>query len=93
MNQLKIVTAVLTLGFAMAIATPVQAKSHAPRHPGYHSQAQVIGVDTGAEGVSGDRAQALRECEAKAGRFTDYAWGNYQSYQLRACMAEHGQPE
>ena len=93
MNQLNIVTAVLALGFAVAIATPVQAKSHAVRHPGYHSHAQAIGVDMGAEGVSGDRAQALRECEAKAGKFTDYAWGNYQSYQLRACMAEHGQLE
>ena len=35
----------------------------------------------------------LGKCDAKAGRFTDYAWGNYQSYQLRSCMAEHGQPE
>jgi hypothetical protein len=28
---------------------------------------------TGAEGMSGDRAHALGKCDAKAGRFTDYA--------------------
>jgi hypothetical protein len=43
--------------------------------------------------VSAARAEALRECNAVANKFAQYTWGNYQSDQLRACMAMHGQPE
>jgi hypothetical protein len=50
-------------------------------------------AQTGEFGISAARAEALRECNAVANKFAQYTWGNYQSDQLRACMARHGQPE
>ena len=79
----------LSLTFA-AIATPVLAKSGAAHH-GFSARAQAIEVLD--EGVSPDRAKALRECSARIGGFKGY---NQQATPLniyRTCMTEHGQPE
>jgi hypothetical protein len=43
--------------------------------------------------MSSARAAALRDCNAKAGKFTQHVWGNHQIDIYRACMAQHGQQE
>jgi hypothetical protein len=49
--------------------------------------------DRSDSGVGAARAEALRECNARARPFLDKDWGENQSDIYRACMAEHGQPE
>jgi hypothetical protein len=44
-------------------------------------------------GVDAARAAALRQCNAKAEKYTIYTWGEVQLQVYRACMAEHHQPE
>jgi len=44
-------------------------------------------------GVDAARAKALRECNAKAEKYSLAAWGNVQLQVYRACMAEHHQME
>ena len=39
------------------------------------------------------RAAAIHECSQRAAAYTEHTWGNMDSDQYRACMAEHGQPE
>jgi len=84
-------TAALALGLAVAAtAMPALAKSRAT-HPGHAARAQAIeGV---IDGVSPDRARALRECNDRVASFRDYAWGVTQIELYRSCMAQHGQPE
>ena len=43
--------------------------------------------------MSGARAQALRQCNAQAGKMSQYTWGDHQIDSYRACMAQHGQQE
>ena len=43
--------------------------------------------------IATSRTEALRQCNAKARTFAHYLWGNYQDYQYRACMAQHGETE
>ena len=43
--------------------------------------------------MSGARAQALRQCNAQAGKMSQYTWGDHQIDNYRACMAQHGQQE
>jgi hypothetical protein len=43
--------------------------------------------------ISPQRAQAIHECSVLADRYPEYLWGNMESYQYGACMAEHGQEE
>ena len=43
--------------------------------------------------VSDARAEALRECNARAAPFLNKDWGVGQDAIYRACMAEHHQPE
>jgi hypothetical protein len=50
-------------------------------------------AQTGEFRISAARAEALRECNALANKFVQYTRGNTQGDQLRACMAQHGQPE
>jgi hypothetical protein len=45
------------------------------------------------EHISAARAAALQECNARAEKYLQHTWGNYQLYVYRACMAEHGQAE
>jgi hypothetical protein len=43
--------------------------------------------------MSAARAQALRECNLAAQKYTQHTWADVQIYTYRACMAEHGQQE
>jgi hypothetical protein len=43
--------------------------------------------------ISGARAEALRECNARAQPYLNRDWGVRQDAVYRACMAEHHQPE
>ena len=43
--------------------------------------------------VSNARAEALRECNARAQPYLEKDWGVRQDDIYRACMAEHHQPE
>jgi hypothetical protein len=45
------------------------------------------------DGMSGGRTKALRDCNATAGKFTQYTWGATQLDQYRACMSQHGEQE
>jgi hypothetical protein len=94
MINFKNATIAVALGLTlMVVASPAMAKS--VHHHGYNARAQQIetGVGEGDGFVSRDRAQALRQCNEAARKFLDYTWGDFQSYQMRACMSEHGQPE
>ena len=89
----KTATAV-AIGFALAAAaTPALAK-HRTMHPGYNARAEAPSEAIGGmPDATGGRAGVLRECNKEASKFLEYTWGDFQSYQRRACMAEHGQPE
>jgi hypothetical protein len=86
------VTAALVLGVALAGATPALAAQRI-HHPGYAARAQAIPSDIRDGEVSRQRAAALRECNGKADKFSQYAWGNFSSDEYRACMAQHGENE
>ena len=43
--------------------------------------------------IATSRTEALRKCNANAGKFLHYLWGNYQDYQYRACMYQHSATE
>jgi hypothetical protein len=43
--------------------------------------------------VSNARAEALRECNARAQPYVNRDWGVRQDDIYRACMTEHNQPE
>jgi hypothetical protein len=89
MIDFKNAAAVLALTLVVsAAATSAWAKERAG-HPGYAARAQAMGDGS----MTGDRARALRECEDKASSFKQYTWGNFQRYQMWACMTERGQPE
>jgi hypothetical protein len=88
-------TVALALALAVsAAAAPALAKQRVS-HPGYAARAQAVPGEAGvgAEGMSGHRAQVLRECNDTAGKFTQYTWGNMSADQYRACMAQHGEAE
>ena len=79
---------VLALGVALA-SFPVVAAS-AAQPPGYDARAQAPAV--GGE-ISLHRAQTLRQCSNANAKTLNYVWGDMQSDQLRACMAQHGEVE
>jgi hypothetical protein len=84
----KISTLLLGVGVALAAASPALARNNA--RPGYDARAQ---APAAAGEISPHRAQALRECNAASAKTLDYVWGDMQSDQLRACMAERGEVE
>jgi hypothetical protein len=43
--------------------------------------------------ASTSRAQALQDCNAEAGKYSEHLWGNVGRDIYRACMANRGQPE
>jgi hypothetical protein len=45
------------------------------------------------EGMSSSRAQALKGCNAEAGKYKQYVWGDYEINAYRACMAQRDQQE
>jgi hypothetical protein len=92
MNMKKLLTAIALAGL---IATPAFAASshhqttlsarplymYAPGPSGDYAPAQ-----------SGDaRADALRECNEAAGKWSEQAWESTQSAVYGTCMTEHGQ--
>ena len=84
---------IAAVGVALTVASaPALAKSGAA-HPGYAARAQAVEVVAPPDGVSRERAKALRECNALVAPFKDYTWGNTQSDVYRSCMTQHGQPE
>jgi hypothetical protein len=49
--------------------------------------------EEGGAAMSAARAQAIHECNAKAGKYIEHTWGDNEVYIFRSCMAEHGQQE
>jgi hypothetical protein len=93
--MLKTATAAVAIGFALAAAaTPALAK-HRAMHPGYNARAEAPASEATGDtsDAKGGRTGVLQECNKEASKFLEYTWGEFQSYQRRACMAEHGQPE
>jgi hypothetical protein len=43
--------------------------------------------------MSAARASAIHECSVMADKSFNYLWGDTESDQYRACMAQHGQQE
>jgi hypothetical protein len=92
MRAFNTVTLAVTLGLATAFAaSPALAKKREPA--GYSARAEAIGPDTGGLTMSGARAAAIRDCNEKAASLRDYTWGDQQSDQYRACMAQRGEQE
>jgi hypothetical protein len=87
MIDLRTPAAALALAFAVAAASPAQARTV---HPGHAARAQAIG---GAIGAAAHRSEALRACNAQANRYVQYTYGNMQSSVYRACMTERGEAE
>jgi hypothetical protein len=46
-----------------------------------------------SEEMSSNRAQALKDCNAQAGKYIEHTWGDVEIYTYRSCMAKHGQQE
>ena len=46
-----------------------------------------------SEGMSSSRASSIHDCNAQAGKFKQYVWGDYEIDKYRACMAQHHQEE
>ena len=46
-----------------------------------------------SEGMSGARAAAIHDCDARVAKFKQYVWGDYEIDKYRACMTKHGQEE
>jgi hypothetical protein len=97
MINCKNFTVALALGLAAAAATPALAKERVTQ-PGYAARAQAspgqaTPGDVGGDGMSSQRAKALRECNDMAGKYSQSTWGNVSSDQYRACMAQHGENE
>ena len=46
-----------------------------------------------SEGMSSERAAAIRDCNVQAGEYKQYLWGDYEIDVYRACMAQRGQQE
>ena len=85
-------TAALAVALTV-ISAPALAQGRA-NHAGFaaRAQAQIQNVIT-QDGVSSERAQALRACNALAAPFKDYTWGNTQADLYRSCMTQRGQQE
>ena len=79
--------------FAVALtlaSAPAFAKSQlSPAARAAHAQA----FEAVQDGISLDRAQALRECNGQVFSLKNYTWGNTQTDLYRSCMTQHGQPE
>ena len=79
--------AVFALAAAMAaFAAPTSAPAQS-----FEANLEAIGPALAAR--AGARAEALRECNARSERMTNYTWGMQQSDVYRACMTQRGQVE
>jgi hypothetical protein len=80
-----------TLAIAIAaMATPALAAKRV--HPGYEANAQAIGP-VESDGMSAQRADALRQCNTQSNKLLQKDWGVMQTEVLNACLAQHGQQE
>jgi hypothetical protein len=88
------ITMAMALGLALGLAaTPALARSSG-MSAGYDARAEVPTGDIGGiGGISAHRAQALRQCNERSASKRDYTWGDTQSDEIRACMAQHGEGE
>jgi hypothetical protein len=43
--------------------------------------------------MRGSRQNALRDCNAKAGKLTQHSWADHQIQVYRSCMSDQGQQE
>ena len=84
-------TAALAVALAV-VSVPALAKSRAS-HVGRLVLEQSIEGATAPDGVSPERARALRACNELAAPFKNYSWGNTADDLYRSCMTQHGQPE
>jgi hypothetical protein len=89
MINLRTFTAVVAVALTVASA-PALAKSRGVQ-VGHEARAQAI--ETVTDGVSLDRAQALRDCNRLAEPIKSYTLITAQFAAYRSCMAQHGQPE
>ena len=87
----------LTAAIAIALAVvsaPALAKSRVtPVGQGQLLLQQTIDNVASPDGISPDRARALRACNDVAAPFKNYTWGNTPGDLYRSCMTQHGQPE
>ena len=81
--------AVAAIGLTVA-SVPALAKSRGAQL-GYGARAQAI--ESVTDGVSRERAQALRDCNDLSAPYRNSIWGNWQSDIYRSCMAQRGQQE
>ena len=67
------------------------------RHRAVHAPHQAFGAVTPfgspATVTNASRDTAVRECSALATPYREPTWGNFEIYQYRTCMAQHGQVE
>ena len=91
MSTFRTFTAALAVALTLASA-PALAQSRV-HQGGYAARAQATQSLIVQDGVSIDRAQALRSCNDLAAPFRNATWGHSQDDVYRSCMARHGQPE
>ena len=87
-------TAALAVALTV-ISAPALAQSRASHvgHAARAAHAQAIEGVISPDGVSPERAQALRACNDLAAPFKNYTWGSTQGDLYRSCMAQRGQQE
>ena len=94
MIDLKNATAALVLGLAVAAAASpaMAAQKHRTANPGYAARAQAVpSEESSSEGVTADRARALRECSEQANKLVQKDWGVMQNTTMNSCMTSRGQ--
>ncbi len=91
MANFRKLTAALAVTLAL-VSAPALAQSRT-NHAGHAARAQAFESVIVQDGVSADRARALRACIDLAAPFKNYAWGNTEIEIYRSCMVQHGQPE
>jgi hypothetical protein len=93
MIRLSHIAARLVLSLMVSSASPALGAARSTL-PNYDVRAQATMQDVGREdGVSPDRARALRECNGRIAGLAEHLWGAHRSAIYRACMAERGEVE
>lgn len=92
MRNLKTAAAALILGFAAAgvLASPTMAQQ-TPTHPGHAAHAQATPGAIGPDGMTAHRANAIRECNERANKYSQTLYGDLQFFQYWSCMEQHGE--
>ena len=81
--------AIIALGIALSggVSPALAGDSRA----GFDARAEAVAPEIAAR--VDQRDSAIHDCQSKASKFSESAWGNREFDTYRACMAEHGQPE